>query len=118
MLSPPVQQHGRNNALRHEIGMAAHVPSPSILLPAMTPLERPEYPALCSGQDSHFATGEQESGGHKTLYSMTSSARASNVGGMVKPSALAVLRLMANTKADDCTTGKSAGLAPLRICEA
>jgi hypothetical protein len=35
-------------------------------------------------------------------YSMTSSARARIVGGTVKPSALAVLRLITNSKVSDC----------------
>jgi hypothetical protein len=34
----------------------------------------------------------------KSRYSITSSARASNIGGIVRPSAFAVLRLMTSTK--------------------
>ena len=49
------------------------------------------------------------------LHSITSSARASSVGGTVRPSALAVCRLMTNSNLVDCKTGRSAGLAPLRI---
>src|ERR1051325_740599 len=45
-------------------------------------------------------------------YSIASSARASSVGGIVRPRARAVLRLMTNSNADDCTTGRSDGLAP------
>src|SRR5262249_47449914 len=48
-------------------------------------------------------------------HSMTSSARASSVAGISRPSALAVGRLMTNWNFVDCTTGKSAALAPLRI---
>src|SRR5947207_812531 len=48
-------------------------------------------------------------------YSITSSARASSVGGIASPSAFAVLRLMTNRYLDACSTGSSAGLAPLRI---
>src|SRR5262249_5178826 len=48
-------------------------------------------------------------------YSMTSSALASNVGGTVRPSIRAVWGLMLSAKLDACTTGKSAGLAPLRM---
>src|SRR5262245_12111170 len=51
-------------------------------------------------------------------HSITSSARASSVGGMSRPSALAVLKLMTNSNLVGCTTGKSAGLAPLRILPA
>ena len=34
---------------------------------------------------------------------------------MVRPSALAVLRLMTNSNVVGCKTGRSAGLAPLRF---
>src|SRR2546421_632157 len=49
------------------------------------------------------------------FHSITSSARASSVGGMSRPSAFAVLRLMMNSNLIGCCTGKSAGLVPLRI---
>jgi hypothetical protein len=48
-------------------------------------------------------------------YSITSSARASRVGGISIPSILAVLRLMMNSNLVACMTGRSAGLAPLSI---
>jgi hypothetical protein len=48
-------------------------------------------------------------------YSITSSAPVSSAGGMVRPSAFAVLRLMTSSNLIDCSTGKSAGLAPFRI---
>jgi hypothetical protein len=46
------------------------------------------------------------------LYSITSSAIAINVGGRMRPSALAVFRLMANSNLVACSTGRSDGLAP------
>ena len=49
------------------------------------------------------------------VHSMTSSARASSMGGTVRPSALAVLRFMTNSKVVDWTIGKSAGFAPFRM---
>jgi hypothetical protein len=49
------------------------------------------------------------------LYSITSSARESRVGGTVRPSALAVLRLMTSSNLVGCSTGRSPGLAPLKI---
>src|SRR5262249_8303663 len=49
------------------------------------------------------------------LHSITSSARASSVGGISMPSARAVGRLMTNWTVVDCTRGRSAGLAPLRM---
>jgi hypothetical protein len=48
-------------------------------------------------------------------YSITSSARASSVAGTSRPSVLAVWRLMTSSNLVDCTTGISAGFAPLRI---
>jgi hypothetical protein len=47
-------------------------------------------------------------------HSITSSARASKVGGMVRPSAFAVLRLMTRRKWVLCWTGISDGRSPLR----
>ena len=48
-------------------------------------------------------------------HSITSSALASSVVGTVRPSILAVWALMTSSNLDACTTGRSAGLAPLRI---
>jgi hypothetical protein len=48
-------------------------------------------------------------------HSITSSARASRVGGISMPSALAVLRLMTSSNLAGCMTGKSAGFSPLRM---
>src|SRR5262249_61298726 len=53
--------------------------------------------------------------GHCHSYSITSSAVASTFGGMVRPSALAVFRLMINSYLVDCTTGRSPGFSPLRM---
>src|SRR4030095_15627394 len=48
-------------------------------------------------------------------YRMTCSARPRSDGGIVSPSAFAVLRLMTNSNFVGCSTGRSARLAPLRI---
>src|SRR5262249_861851 len=48
-------------------------------------------------------------------HSITSSARASRVGGMSRPSVLAVLRLIVSSYLVGCWTGSSATFAPLRI---
>jgi hypothetical protein len=52
---------------------------------------------------------------HRPLHSITLSARASNVGDRMRPSALAVLRLITNSNFVGCSTGKSAGFAPFSI---
>src|SRR5262249_8661334 len=46
------------------------------------------------------------------FHSMTSSARASRVGGTSMPSALAVIRLMTRSNLVGCSTGRSPGFAP------
>src|SRR5262249_28502591 len=48
-------------------------------------------------------------------HSITSSVSESSDGGNVRPSILAVSALMTSSNFADCTTGSSAGLAPLRI---
>jgi hypothetical protein len=48
-------------------------------------------------------------------YSITSLAMASMLGGMVRPSAFAVPRLMIKSNLVGVCTGKSAGLSPLRM---
>jgi hypothetical protein len=51
----------------------------------------------------------------RKVYSITSSAILSSDGGTVRPSDLAVLRLMTNSNLVDCITGRSTGFSPLRI---
>jgi hypothetical protein len=48
-------------------------------------------------------------------YSITSSARASSVGGTSRPSAFAVVRLITKSNFVGCSTGMSLGFAPRRI---
>ena len=53
--------------------------------------------------------------GSDRTHSITASARERRVGGIVKPSALAVLMLMTSSKLVGCSTGMSAGFVPRRI---
>jgi hypothetical protein len=58
---------------------------------------------------------------YSAAYSMTSSARASSVGGKSRPIALAVLRFTTSSNLVGCSTGRVAGMAPRRtlaICRA
>jgi hypothetical protein len=48
-------------------------------------------------------------------YSITWSARCKSDGGIVRPRALAVLRLITSSNFVACSTGRSPGFAPLRI---
>src|SRR5262249_34423957 len=52
---------------------------------------------------------------HLCAHSITSSARAMNVGVSSRPSALAVFRLTARSNLVGNSTGKSAGFVPCRI---
>src|SRR5262245_56257718 len=50
-----------------------------------------------------------------SYYLITLSARASTLGGIVRPICFAALRLMTNSTFIACSTGRSAGFAPFRI---
>src|SRR5262245_42112358 len=52
---------------------------------------------------------------HLRAHSITSSARASSVGGTVRPSALAVARLMTSSGLGKNSIGRSAGFSPFNI---
>src|SRR5258705_3046276 len=54
-------------------------------------------------------------GGSRENYSITSSAISNTRSGMVRPSALAVRRLIMNSNVVGCSTGRSAGFAPLKM---
>src|SRR5207248_1981850 len=49
------------------------------------------------------------------FHSITSSARAITDGGTVRPSVLAALRFTTSSNLIGCSTGRSAGFAPLKI---
>ena len=53
-------------------------------------------------------------GRHRVIHSITSSARASSIGGTSIPSAFAVLALMMRRNRVGCSIGRSAGFTPLR----
>ena len=59
------------------------------------------------------AISDPEQAQHGGAYSITSSARATSMGGISRPSALAVLRLMISSNFVGCSIGRSAGFAPL-----
>src|SRR5262252_1732446 len=66
--------------------------------------ERPRYRRTAEQRDERAPS-----------HSITSSARASRAGGTVRPSALAVLRLIMSSSLVGNSTGKSLGLAPFSI---
>jgi hypothetical protein len=81
---------------------------------ACPPLLR-SLPNCCVRAMDERAISGCEQSQQRTTYSITSSARTKNDSGSVRPSAFAVLRLTASWYLDACSTGRSAGLVPLRI---
>src|SRR5262249_24004793 len=75
------------------------------------------FALLCARHQrtSRSCTAQQRDELASAHHSITSSARASNVGGMARPSAFAVWTLMANSNFTVCWTGKSPAFSPLRI---
>src|SRR5262249_25846283 len=63
----------------------------------------------------HCRAAEQRNEVAPSHYSMTSSASKSRLSEILMPSVLAVLRLSTSSNLLGRTTGKSAGLAPLRM---
>src|SRR5262245_11247173 len=83
-------------------GCAAEIPDhrqPSLLRP------RRNRPRRCRTADQRDELAPPD-------HSITSSARATSVGGTWMPSAAAVLRLITSSNFVGCSTGKSAGLTP------
>src|SRR5271169_6860492 len=85
------------------------------LLPAGAVAGWDLHPLESAAFSRRTPTTDSRSAANKFHHSITSSARAKSVGGIVNPSALAVLRLMTSSSLMLCWTGRSAGLAPLRI---
>src|SRR6185503_20115171 len=70
---------------------------------------------LCGERHGEEAASERANERSPVYHSMTWSARWSSDGGIVRPRAFAVLRLMTSSKLLGCSTGTSQGLAPFRI---
>src|SRR5262249_23919417 len=73
---------------------------------------------LGSGRCGEQSAGQSTEEHTPIHHWITSSARASSDGGIVRPRALAVLRLITNSNCVACSTGRSPGLVPLRILSA
>src|SRR5215472_15523469 len=67
------------------------------------------FSSRTKGGQQQFHTGASRG------YLMTRSARASTVGGIVRPICLAVFRLITNSNFVGCSTGRSPGFAPFNI---
>src|SRR5262245_57334553 len=107
-LGPAISDLSWLNPTPHAIAVYASQP----LSPVATQHSLPSGRYSLLGPDFHRL--DRTSFAWRT-HSITSSARASSVGGTSSPSALAVLRLITSSNFVDWMTGKSAGLAPLRM---
>src|SRR5215468_9401097 len=96
------------NPTPHAIAVYASQP----LSPVVTQHSLPSGRYSLLGPDSHRL--DRISFAWRT-HSITSSARASTVGGISRPSALAVLRLITSSYLVGACTGRSAGFSPLRM---
>jgi len=70
----------------------------------------PQWP-----ENRHWRGQAGRSGRHRASHSIASSASPSSVGGIVRPSSLAVLRLMTISNFAGCTTGKFEGFSPFSM---
>jgi hypothetical protein len=77
--------------------------------------KRQEYGAKSHIRNVNFYTHASSLSAHACIHLITLSARASTLGGIVRPICFAVFRLIANSNFVGCSTGRSAGFAPLRI---
>src|SRR5215510_12578325 len=96
------------NPTPHAIAVYASQP----LSPAATQHSLPSGRYSLLGPDFHRL--DRASFAWRT-HSITSSARASNLSGILRPSALAVFALITSSNFVGCSTGKSPALAPLII---
>jgi hypothetical protein len=99
------------------IGVAAASDPPFTLKASIDKLRRrsPDRPAVRALRLVKTAAPPEPRNELPPFHSITSSARASSVGGTSIPSAFAVLRLIANSNLVGCCTGKSPGFSPLSI---
>jgi hypothetical protein len=101
-------QSGGACPVRVKSGNAHNEPMMSAFQPIATEQRTLFYVGFVPKRDSRIAT-------IGCAYSINSSALVSRIGGTVRPSAFAVLRLMMNSNLLGNSTGRSAGFAPLRI---
>ena len=99
-LEPPMSQLGHSRHFKREVGITAS--------PQLTDISSAD-------QLVRFMPKADICSAANKSYSITSSAATSSLSGTARPSILAVPVLMTNSNLVDCTTGKSAGLAPLRM---
>ena len=78
------------------------------------------WPTKSMGTTNHATASVVNHATHTAVnyYWIIWSARSNTDGGIARPSAFAVLRLITSSNLVGCSTGKSAGLAPLSILSA
>ena len=107
----------RRSGEKVRLGAAAAMYSEMIVCTADSGRSPDDHPTAQADPELPFdLTSPGANNGHlPAAHSMPSSARSSSDCGTVRPSALAILRLMTNSSFVGCSTGKSPGFAPLNI---
>ena len=100
-LEPPMSQLGQSRRFGDVCDMSALPPTTAVMMQCR--------------ERQKGANSELMHCSKKPLHSITSSASASSLSGISRPSAFAVLRLITKSNFVDCWTGKSAGFSPLRM---
>ena len=112
MVRPSIQPSSRSRWTK----AAAHAPCEIAVLEPKNPMVG-GVPACCAVATSGHATAAPPSSvmNSRRSHSITSSARASSVGGISRPSALAVLRLITSSNRSGAWTGSPLGFSPSRM---
>jgi hypothetical protein len=92
---------GQSRRFGHAGGMSAH-PSIATAKPTSSHVSEAPLPDSCTAANG-------------VPYSITSSAAASSLSDTLRPSIFAVSALMTSSNLVACTTGRSAGFAPMRM---
>jgi hypothetical protein len=89
--------------------------APGTLWPSQPGSRKPGRPPAPARLGQNLTQGRHRCIAASAGHSITSSARTSSDGGIVRPRVFAVLRLITSSNFVFCWMGRSAGLAPLRI---
>jgi hypothetical protein len=116
-VTPPRYSHRhRCGTLPPQISIAEPAARPTSVHPAVsslagfrTPAPERMAPSVMGRHPKTFTTAAVSNRSKAAHYSITSSARASRVGGTVRPSACAVIRFTTRSNLVGCSTGISAG---------
>src|SRR5262249_28512033 len=112
---------GRSETPRFNAAVdVAHVQKPGAKLLGESAERKKDFSEISAYRNSITRRGNRRHAAEQrdelaSVHSITSSARASSVGGTSMPSALAVIKLMTKSNLVGCSTGRSEGFDPRKI---